>query len=302
MVAVIGPATTQILHWEHPLAIDNGRNAEARRHLVERIRGRRSLAVTGAGVAAWAGYGTWWEVLHHLADAVEQHSRGAIPDAEVIIRNNPDPLHCARQLGIHLGPRLQAFITNEFGPKASQPNDVLFQIVNLPFLHFLTFNFDPSHERVHESLGTPCRTLSTSRESDLLDLLRNMETEGYGRRVLHLHGFYNDPIDLIALTNPGYTRLYRNTFFRNVLWTLLISRQMVFLGFGFNDRDFTNALREVARDLTEDHDLFHSAIIPIWPEEDDLPRRNTFNDDYKIDPVFYEIRGDHDHPGSRWLR
>lgn len=70
------------------MAIDAARNLEARRRLVAALRTQRTLGVTGAGVSAYAGYGTWWGVLHRLAEEVERHSRGAGPDADVVINAN----------------------------------------------------------------------------------------------------------------------------------------------------------------------------------------------------------------------
>jgi hypothetical protein len=147
------------------LPIDPARNLDARQRLVAALRTQRTLGVTGAGVSAYAGYGTWWGVLHRLAEEVERQSRGAVPDADVVINANPDPLHCARELGRLLGDaRFQRFIQVEFQPRTTTPHDVLYRIANLPFAHFLTFNFDTSNERVHEAVGRPCASVTTAND------------------------------------------------------------------------------------------------------------------------------------------
>jgi hypothetical protein len=161
----------------------------------------------------------------------------------------------------------------------------------------LTFNFDTSNERVHEQVGRRCLSVTTANDAQLLEFLRKYDAVGYGRRCVHLHGLYSDPIDRIVLTDVGYARLYHDTnFFKQVLWSLAASRQLVFLGYGFNDDPFTHVLRGVAWDLREDQDPYHFAVLGIWPTEDDTPTRNTYNDRYRIEPVFFELRGDRDSP------
>jgi hypothetical protein len=105
-----------------------------------------------------------------LAEEVERQSRGAVPDADVVINANPDPLHCARELGRLLGDaRFQRFIQVEFQPRTTTPHDVLYRIANLPFAHFLTFNFDTSNERVHEAVGRPCASVTTANDGGAPD-------------------------------------------------------------------------------------------------------------------------------------
>jgi hypothetical protein len=280
------------------MPIDPARNRDARDALIAVLRTNRALGVTGAGVSAYAGYGTWWQVLHRLAEEVERHSRGVVPDADAIINANPDPLLCARELGRHLGDtRFQRFIRDEFQPKTSTPHDVLFRLANLPFAHYLTFNFDTSHERVHEQIQQACDSVTTASDAHLLEFLRNFDIPTYGRKSVHLHGLYSDPIDRIVLTNAGYARLYRNNnFFRQALWTLATSRPMVFLGYGFNDTTFNNVLAGAAWDLGDDQDPYHFAVIPVWPADDDVPKRNTYNGRYLVEPIFYEIRGNANAP------
>jgi hypothetical protein len=37
-------------------------------------------------------------------------------------------------------------------------------------------------------------------------------------------------------------------------------------------------------------------VYGIWPAEDDAPLRNTYNDTYLVEPVFYELRGNQNAP------
>jgi hypothetical protein len=252
------------------------------------LRTNRSLAVTGAGVSVWAGYPPWPGVIRDLGEAVRRENRGEV-DTETVIRNSTNPLHCAQRLGNYLGSKFGDFIRSEFGPNGTTPNDVVFKIASLPFRHFLSFNFDTSGEQAHAALRLACGSISVSNPRDMVIFMREMERPDYGRQFVHLHGVFTDPPQLIALTEEGFSRLYhKDPFFRNLLWSVVTSKRLVFLGFGFSDTDFTHLLRDAARDV-RDNGLAHFAILGIEEDVDDGQVRYRFNDEYLIEPVFYQL-------------
>lgn len=131
---------------------------------LEKLAGRgNSLALVGAGVSIWAGYGSWAQVIQHLAAAV--HAVRPELDTQQIIDNNPNPLHCAKHLGAYLGPRFAEFIRAEFGPNGKKPDPLLFQLCSLPFKHFLTLDFDYSLEQIHGALNRAYHTVSVAASS-----------------------------------------------------------------------------------------------------------------------------------------
>lgn len=272
------------------LPIDIEQNLRARQRLIELLRTGQALALTGAGVSVWAGYRTWDKVIRVLGDAVREYNRGEV-DPDVVIQDNPDPLHCAQRLGTYLGPRFPEFIRTEFGPNGVSPHDVLYRIVSFPFKHIVTLNFDTSAEQAHAATGQACGTIRCSTRRELASFLRGMEGQGYERQVVHLHGIYYDPPEVIALTEQGYRSLYGDQFFLKMLWLLMVSKRLVFLGFGFKDSDFSHALRTAARDIHE-NDPCHFAIVGIRPDQNANAIRNTYNDNYLTEPVFYEVLGD----------
>lgn len=274
------------------MPINQEKNARARERLVARLRAKtKPLALTGAGVSVWAGYGTWAEVIDNLARAVRESNPGV--DTATIIQNNRNPLHCAQSLGAYLGPRFGDFIQAEFGPKAKSPGSVLFTLCNLPFRHFLTFNIDPSLEQIHIQLPRPYVAVTTGNLRNCRDLTLFMrdDSDGADRHVVHLHGAYNDPPELIALTNDGYARLYQpGSLFGRFVWWLVTSQCLVFLGYGFTDIDFLNLMRQAVFDLSAGEPV-HFAIRGIAPDQNDEAIRNELNHSYRIDPIFYEIGG-----------
>jgi hypothetical protein len=273
------------------LPINAERNDRARNRLLEALRSGNSLALVGAGVSMWAGYGSWGQVIQHLAAAV--HAARPELDTQQIINNNPNPLHCAKHLGAYLGPRFAEFIQTEFGPNGKKPDQLLFRLCLLPFKHFLTLNFDYSMEQIHATLGRAYHTVTTRNLRDLITFMRSHDGVDPARCVLHLHGTFADPPEYIALTNDGYARLYPDgTLFRKFVWWLTTSKCLVFLGFGFTDSDFLNAMRQAAWDLKDEAEPLHFAIRGIRPNENDDAIRNDLNDSYKIAPIFYELAAD----------
>jgi len=268
------------------VAID-ARNVDARRTLIQTLQSNRAIAVTGAGVSAYAGYPLWTALIHRLANAVRNATRGEV-DTERVIRNNADLLHCAKRLGTYLGAGFADFIRREFAPNGNQPHDVLLRIISLPFRHFLTLNFETSCELAHAALQRGCGTISIADRASVVTFLRQMELADYGRQAVHLHGVYTDPIEQIALTEEGFRKLYSDPVFLKVVWMLMTSKPLVFLGFGFGDTDFNTQLRTAARDVRE-NGLLHSAVIGLQPDEDGERERYRYNDTYLVEPVFYEV-------------
>jgi hypothetical protein len=192
-----------------------------------------------------------------------------------------------------LGPKFSDFIRSEFGPNGATPHDVVFKIISLPFRHFLSFNFETSGEQAHFALRLPCGSISVINRRDIVVFMREMERNDCGRQFVHLHGIFTDPAELIALTEEGFAHLYRDPFFNNLLWSLVMSKRLVFLGLSFRDTDFTQLLRTAARDVRQ-NGLTHFAILGIGRDEDDNQIRYRFNDDYLIQPIFYELDLDTD--------
>lgn len=280
------------------MPINQEKNARALERLIASLRGGKPpLALTGAGVSVWAGYGIWRAVIENLANAVWDLDPGI--DTAKIIQDNPNPLHCAKRLGAYLGPRFRDFIHAEFGPNGKVPSDILFTLCSLPFRHFLTLNIDCSLEQIHPKLNRQCVSVTTSNLLALTAFMRDHDSNGITRHVLHCHGSYTDPLEHIALTNDGYARLYQDgSLFLRFLWWLATSQSLVFLGFGFTDSDFLNAIRRAAFDLPQGP--VHFAVYGIASDTNDEAIRNTWNDSYRIDPIFYELNDGAEHRHARF--
>lgn len=264
--------------------IDQERNHRAKDDLVEMLGRRRCFALTGAGVSRWAGYPLWDEVLTRLADRVRDHRGNEVNIAEIQARTH-NKLLLAAKLSEALGDaRFSDFLENEFSLPAQRPHPVVSTIARLPFLHFLTLNFDLSLE---SAVQPPLRALSTADLRRLWAFLHECTT--CERTVVHLHGRYNDSLDRIALTEHVYSELYHHQGLRHFLWPIMAAHQVLFLGCGFQDVDFNNVLIEFRRVL-EGHTRFpHFAIVGLKPNENDAQERTRLREELLIEPVFYDV-------------
>jgi hypothetical protein len=236
-----------------------------------------------------------------IADAVRDR-RGGEVNVDLIVQNNQNPLHCLQKLGAEMVQRsaFEEFIRTEFRPVPPRDPTVLGAFVNLPFHHILTLNFEESLERIHVGLGRPFGSLSSANAYELIDFIRKMDDPMHPRQIVHLHGKVSDRQGSIILTEDDYSHLYhRDPLYAKVVWLLVASRTLVFLGFGFADPDFVRALEDAKRDITV-YGNCHYAVVPLQPHDSDVAKRNHFNNSFLIEPIFYEAgsTGDgHDHDG-----
>lgn len=270
---------------------DRQANLAARARLIAELRTGRLLSLTGAGLSAWAGYPTWQGFLCRVTEIVRTKE-----GSETVIRQTEritDPLVRARRLSSFLGAEFGQIFQEEFGPRNTLPDEVLYRFVALPFRHHTTLNFDPSITLALAAIYRAHNVLSSVRREDLIDFLRDSTVADYPQQVLHLHGRHDDPVDQIVLTEPGYTEHYANSPLRkNFLWNLFATHRLLFAGFGYTDEDFLHSLRECCRHTRIEPDLRHFAIVPLGQADDDIGRRAELADGLDTDAVFYEVHED----------
>jgi len=261
--------------------------------------------MTGAGLSKSAGYPLWNEALLHLASRVTEVTGNAQQAHDLLLQNAQDPLYCAKRLGALIGDaEFSTFIAREFGPNGRKSDNVLLHFALLPLRHILTLNFDPSCEGAHAAANVPFRSLSSSSNEHLAAFFREMNSETCVKTIFHLHGRFYDPLHNIALTEVGYQRLYgHGTLFRHYLTDLVISKSLMFAGFGFTDKDIEHVFYDAARLVNMQLDNrpihYHFAIMGVGPNGDDRSVRQSLSDRYLTDAVFYNVRTD-DNPHAEF--
>lgn len=287
---------------------DQEENSAAKARLIAALNEGRLIGMTGAGLSAWAGYPLWNGALHHLADLVTEITGDARRGADLLAQNM-DMLFCAQRLGREVGHAAFAdFIAREFGPNGRTPPNVLLHFALLPLRHILTLNFDLSCEEAHTSADVAYRSLSSSGNEALVSFFRELDRQECPKTIFHLHGQFNDPLTHIALTETGYQRLYSDgALFHHHFKNLVISKSLLFVGFGFTDNDVTQmfyrSTRLVKAQLGDQTVHYHFAIIGLRPDDgqknDDRAMRQYMSDRYLTDTVFYNVRED-DNPHAEF--
>ena len=108
----------------------------------------------------------------------------------------------ARHLRIRSARRPQIF-----APRGA--NADIRDLVILPFQHLLTSNYDVALESPHDDLQSRCESLSLC-DHAAVDFINNLADYEYGRRVVHVHGRYDGPNNII-LTQKEYADSYRRS-------------------------------------------------------------------------------------------
>jgi hypothetical protein len=271
-------------------------NDAARDRLKELVRSERAVALTGAGVSAWAGYPLWrplitrlvdYACLHH-PDPVEQDGIRAIA-----IDSGDDLVAVAKKLSGFLMPRhFKAFLTQNLGTENFRQHPIISQLCALPFRDLFSLNLDPSLEYAHSAVVPKYRTYSGIDTGAVAQFLKSADEKLHVRNLIYLHGRFSDALDGIAFTTDGYESVYRESF--EILMTVIAAtRRVVFLGFGFEDERLLAAFSRTASALA-DATLCHFAVKPFENIEDEAAVRKQYRDTWNVEIVFYDLTPEDD--------
>lgn len=275
------------------MGVNETANNKARNRLIAYMQEGHAIALTAAGLSAWAGYPQWTELLRRLVDYISEHGDGTPAEkarAEEIINTHQNPLKTATQLSGMLTPYdFSNFINEQLGPKPQRFFDLILLVATLPFRHFITLNLDPTLYDALLRLNTsPFDTLTWYQTGGMIKFLKSLSAPParYPRQLIYWHGRHFDPLDSIALTTEGYNELYGRELFKWYLTTLAMTQRIVFVGFGFKDTNFLEPFR-IAAQQTRTLDLCHFAIVPLAENEEDQKERNRYRDEWCVEPIFY---------------
>lgn len=275
------------------MAINETANNKARNRLMAYMQEGHAIALTAAGLSAWAGYPQWPQLLDRLVDYIGEHGDGTPAEktrAKEIIKTHENPLQVAARLrGMLTSYDFSAFLTEHLGRKPQRFSDIVALVASLPFRHFITLNLDPT---LHDALvllnTSPFETLTWYQTAGMIKFLKSLSAppDRYPRQLIHWHGRYSDPLDSIALTTDGYNKLYGLESVNPFLRMLAMTQRLVFIGFGFKDVNFLEPFRVAARQFGK-HDLCHFALVPLAKNQQDQKERNRYRDEWCVEPIFY---------------
>jgi SIR2-like domain len=270
--------------------IETTRNRTAYIELVELLGSRSALAFVGAGVTLPLGYPSWPQLIAELANAIratgreEIQSLGQVVSVEEILTGDflKWPLTQAQILKENLGEAYFPLMSRLFGPKPNLFKPIS-DLVNLPFRHFLTSNYDTGLEFHWRPSTKPLSICLDHAAAGLFttEALRN----DCPQHIVHVHGRYDEPRQII-LTEEDYGRYERSPILETFWRVLPVVGRFVFFGFSFEDLDLLFGFRRV-RMLLQPPTIPHFAIMQLSDPAIESSITLNMGLRYGVKPVFY---------------
>ena len=302
---------------------EENENTKRKEELTKLVASGEAVLIVGAGSSRRVDYPDWPELLEKLEDLASKWDDDFKRNSE---RRETAPLAYAEEIKSHIRDktgnldRYYGLLYELFQPKPPAFDDLHKMLVLLPFRGILTTNYDTV---LKEALLEKKRYAEAKEEkTPLIDedplvigqdpprliheflLARNNDSQ-IPQRIAHLHGVYRNP-DRIILSSNDYIEAYGLrvsqgdhhqgnedswTLHRKLLWAVLATRRVVFVGFSMEDPYFNKMLETVSDDLWGWDKSIHFAIMSISPEsaEDSKDKATILKSEYGVDTVFYEV-------------
>lgn len=280
-------------------------NDERKRELIELVVSREAVLIVGAGSSVRVGYVDWSDLLKELENLAGDDFKNND------MRRKEYPLEYAEDVKSHIAKnkkeRYETLLYNLFKPKNYPVDNLHKTLVSLPFRGILTTNYDIVLETALAEIEPSSATdnslvIDSSSATRVHEFLRAMTDSSLTRRIAHLHGKFEYPDDIILsikdyekaygldLTGNQEKRASEWTLHRKLLWAVLATRRVVFIGFSMSDPYLNKMLETVRTDLREWGQSTHFAIMSISPNNADEKKEKAkqLKERYGVDTVFYE--------------
>jgi len=236
----------------------------------------------GSGISLWSGLPTWSGLIERLASTLEENGI----DADLVRKEASNDLLQAASYGFDklTNAQIGEFIRNACLNGKAIPHAIHEKIVNLGPRCFITTNYDDLIEkslrmwRPEENFRGP---ITNKQLTEMAEIVHARATN----YIFKPHGDAGDS-DSIVFTREQYRSLLPQGGRYSALETLkmiLITRPVVYLGFGLRDPDFL-FLRDLIANTYNGSSRDHYAILPdITTAEVDWWRKN-----YSVHLVTYQ--------------
>ena len=277
--------------------------------LVSILEAGKAIAFVGAGASA-PMYPLWGKFIELLADHAVAEGKAEEKDAK---RWKADTISTPQQrvnvILRKLGePLYRNFLRTTFGPREN-PDGRHYTathaaLLRLPFRAYVTTNYDPALEFARAELRPESLSTGTPTWEDDEEVYRWRTGDVFDDDcpMLWIHGYWQRPAGIV-LNSGEYSQAYKPGIYHDTFKELWVRERLVFLGFGFNDPQFTFMVGEFLRDLGNANAVpRHVAILGLPVEKDGLPYdteairewRESLEADYLVRALFYPVPdGDH---------
>lgn len=290
-------------------------NLKRKRELIDLVVSGEAVLIVGAGSSARIGYVTW----DGLMEELENLASGEGFDKDDLKRERA-PLEYAEDIKSHISDkkgslrRYHGTLYDLFKQKSPPFDDFHKMLVSLPFRGILTTNYDTVLEAALGSIDLE----SASDNSLIIDegsgarvheFFMSMNNDRrITKRIAHLHGKF-DPASSIILSIEDYKRAYglnltdeeshqqnESKLRFRLLWAVLATRRVVFVGFSMDDPYLKKILEVVTEDLWSWNKSTHFAIMSISTKDAETSKDQAkmLDMEYGVSTVFYEKSDDPD--------
>ncbi|MEP6355979.1 MAG: SIR2 family protein [Hyphomicrobiales bacterium] len=236
-------------------------------NLVKHLNEPETVIFVGSGVSRWSGLPSWEGMIAELIDFLEAAGKSA--DLVRDEHKNGELLQAASYGFDQLTQQqIGEFIRQSCRYGTAKPDDIHRKIVELGPTSFVTTNYD---NLLEEALRTFKQSTFfpppvTNRHLTEMATLAQSKKSGF---VFKPHGDASDA-QSIVLTREQYRKLLPQGEWNRALETLktlMISRPVLYVGFGLRDPDFIY-LRDLLANTYEGAVRDHYAILPNMTEEE----------------------------------
>jgi hypothetical protein len=240
--------------------------------LVDDLARRRVVLFVGAGASKWSTphgggkFKDWIEFLEAANAKLDRRSRARRVVASLI--QERDYLLASELLKAQLGTDWSALLSSEF-QQAADVSRLHKALVGLDQRIVITTNFDKLIESAWGAAPGPhYPTVITRVDADAFKLFRNDE-----KYLIKLHGSIDTPSDIIFDKTSYQVGAFGNSYYAEILSSLLLTHTFVFVGFSMADPAVSLVIESSAFRFpsTRPHYIFQSGS-PI-PEVDELWKR-----------------------------
>jgi len=234
--------------------------------LRQALRDEDTIIFIGSGISCWSGLPSWSGLLSNLSDFLEKAGR----QANVVRRELKQDLLLAASYGFDqlTAQEIGDFMRRECQFGTATPHEIHRRIVTLGPRCFITTNYD---QLIEESLrkwrkDIPVRVVNNRQPFETADIIQARKLDF----IFKPHGDIAD-IESIVLTREQYRRLLEGGEWKHALEslkTLLMTRRVLYIGFGLRDPDFV-LIRDVLANTWKGGTRDHYAVVAD-PEDSEI--------------------------------
>jgi hypothetical protein len=236
---------------------------ETAAQISEFVRQPDAVIFVGSGISTWSGLPDWTTLLLNLVQEAE--AKGRRTSMAFSALQHGQLLEAADAIDLTPSERVNALRISLRGDTA-EPHRIHSLVTALGPKRFVTTNFDMLIEQQLQADGVwrNFRFVTASRIAEMADIIK----ASADRFVFKVHGDLTDA-GSIVLSSRDYERLMlgQGTLVRQCLQTILLTRPVLFIGYGLRDPDLSLVLRSLTDQFLGNISHF-AAIVPDAGEEE----------------------------------